>query len=230
MDTAVAIVTGGNRGLGFACAKQLAEWGYEVVLCSRDAVEGEKAGDTLRGKGFNVRSAVLDIQVQSTIDRLTSTLSRVDVLVNCAGVYLGVGLNYLDITEEELLTSLDINAVGAWRMCKAVASFMIKAEFGRIINVTSGWGSLTDMQGNGAAYRISKTALNAVTRVVAKELATKGNIKVNAVCPGWVRTRMGGEHAEMDAEHAALDVLWPVTFDVNGDTGQFYRARQILDW
>ena len=230
MNAPVAIVTGGNRGVGFACANRLAQWGYEVVLCSRDAGEGKNASEMLKAQGLNVRSAELDIQDQSTIDRLMHTFSRVDVLVNCAGVYLDVGLNYLEISEQDLMTSLDVNAVGAWRMCKAVAPFMIDTKFGRIINVSSGWGSLTDMQANAAAYRISKAALNAVTRVVADELATKGNIKVNAVCPGWVKTRMGGENAELDADAAALDVLWPVTFDVNGDTGRFYRARQVLNW
>lgn len=230
MNAAVAIVTGGNRGVGFACAKRLAELGYEVVLCSLDATDGKNAAKALSGQGLHVRSAQVDITDQKSIDTLLSSLSQVDVLVNCAGIYVDVGLNFLEITENHLLTSLDVNAVGAWRMCKAVAPFMIKARFGRIINVSSGWGSLTDMQGNAAAYRISKAALNAVTRVVADELATKGDIKVNAVCPGWVKTRMGGEQAELHADEAVSDVLWPVTFDANGDTGRFYRARQALKW
>lgn len=230
MNAPVAVVTGGNRGLGFACSKQLARSGYQVVLCSRSVIDGKNASLMLKREGLNVRPVQLDIQDQNTIEKLMNTIYRVDVLVNCAGVYIDVGRNFMQITEQDLMTSLDINAVGAWRMCKAVAPYMIAAQFGRIINVSSGWGSLADMHGNAAAYRISKAALNAVTRVVADELATKGDIKVNAVCPGWVKTRMGGEHAKVDADAAALDVLWPATFDVNGETGRFYRARQVLTW
>jgi NAD(P)-dependent dehydrogenase (short-subunit alcohol dehydrogenase family) len=230
MNAPVAIVTGGNRGVGFACVKRLAQWGYEVVLCSRNAMEGKNAADTLNGQGFNVRPVQLDIRNQNTIDAMAGSLGRVDILVNCAGIYVDVGLSFLEITEKDLLESIDVNAVGAWRMCRAVAPFMIAAKFGRIINVSSGWASLTNMHGNAAAYRISKTALNAVTRVVADELETKGDIKVNAICPGWVKTKMGGGEADLDADEAANDVLWAATIDSNGNTGQFYRAGKALNW
>jgi NAD(P)-dependent dehydrogenase (short-subunit alcohol dehydrogenase family) len=107
---------------------------------------------------------------------------------------------------------------------------MIAQRYGRIVNVSTGWASLAEMEANAAAYRISKTALNALTRVVADDLRDKGDIKVNSVCPGWVRTRMGGPDADLSPEQAAKDVVWAALLDESGPTGGFFKNRAPLPW
>lgn len=230
MTKQLAVVTGGNRGVGLACVQRLGELGYQVILCSRDISCGNQAAERFTMQGMNVKAARLDVTDQENIDHVISKLNRVDVLINCAGVYIDADKSFLEITENDLMLSINTNAIGAWRMCKAVAPFMIESKFGRIVNVSSGWASLTEMGANAAAYRISKASLNAVTRVVSAELSIKGDIKVNSVCPGWVKTRMGGCNADLHPIEAAEDVLWPVFFDSYGYTGRFFRARKLIAW
>ncbi|MFM0220023.1 SDR family NAD(P)-dependent oxidoreductase [Paraburkholderia caledonica] len=230
MELKVAVVSGGNRGLGLAIVRQLAAAGYSVVLGSRDLTSGNLEAAKLEAEGFTVRAAQLDITDSASVKALFDSLQRVDVLVNCAGIYLEGSATFSEIDEATLTASIDANAVGAWRMCKAASALMIDQKFGRIVNVSTGWASLNEMQGNAAAYRISKAALNAVTRVVADELASKGDIKVNAVCPGWVRTRMGGPDGQLSPEESARDVLWAAFFDAGGPNGRFFRQRESMPW
>jgi NAD(P)-dependent dehydrogenase (short-subunit alcohol dehydrogenase family) len=226
----VAIVTGGNRGIGLAIVAKLARCGYQVFLGARDIDTGEVEAEALRRTGLSVVAAKLDVTDAGCVSDFFRSLDRVDALVNCAGVYVDVGLGFSEISEEMLRSSIEVNVIGAWRMCREVSSFMIQRGFGRIVNVSSGWASLQAMQGNAAAYRISKAALNALTCVVAAELEKSGDIKVNSVCPGWVRTRMGGDGGELSPDEAAEDVVWPIFFGEDGPTGKFFRRRQSLDW
>ena len=226
----IAIVTGANRGIGLACSKYLAKWGYEVILAARDRSEGLRAVKELDKIGYMVKFAKLDVTNQRIIDKLMEGLTRIGEIINYANIYIKDGLDYYEITENDLKKTLDVNTLGAWKMCKAVAPLMINTKLGRIVNVSSGWGSLNDMKKNAPAYRIFKAALNALTLIVSDELADKRDIKVNAVCPGWVKTRMGCENAEIEVENAALDVLWRTTFGEKGSTGMFYRQREALIW
>jgi NAD(P)-dependent dehydrogenase (short-subunit alcohol dehydrogenase family) len=230
MELKVAVVSGGNRGLGLAIVRQLATAGYSVVLGSRDLTSGTLEAAKLEAEGFTVRAVQLDITDSASVKALFDSLDRVDVLVNSAGIYLEGSATFSEIDEDTLTASINANAVGAWRMCKAASPLMIGQKFGRIVNVSTGWASLAEMQGNAAAYRISKAALNAVTRVVADDLAGRGDIKVNAVCPGWVRTRMGGPDGQLSPEESARDVLWAAFFDAAGPNGQFFRQRQQMPW
>jgi len=223
----VAVVSGGNRGVGLAVVRQLAQEGYSVLMGARDIEDGHMQACKMIADGLDVRAVDLDITSGSSVSLLFDGLDRVDVLVNCAGVYLEGSATFAEIDEDTLAKSIDTNAVGAWRMCKAAAPLMERQKYGRIVNVSTGWASLTEMEANAAAYRISKAALNAVTRVVSADLATKGDIRVNSVCPGWVRTRMGGPEGQLSPEEAASDVIWAAFTDA---TGQFFRQRQTMPW
>lgn len=235
MESRIAVVTGGNRGLGLACTQALAELGYVTIIGARDAASGAAEAERLREQhSLRVRSAPLDISdtdsVDAFFDGVVGKYGRIDVLVNNAGVFLEGNAGFTEIDEATLMQSLAVNTMGAWRSCKAVAPQLKRQRYGRIVNVTTGWASLADMEANAAAYRISKAALNALTRIVAADLASAGDIKVNAVCPGWVRTRMGGPDAEISPEEAASHVVWAATLDENGPTGGFFRHRLPLQW
>lgn len=230
----IAVVTGGNRGLGLAATRQLAARGYVTVIGSRDIDVGEAAAEALRFEQLTVHASQLDVTDSQSVDaffrRIIGDFGRIDVLLNSAGIYLEGAAGFLEIDEATLLESINVNTVGAWRTCKAVAPQMIRQAYGRIVNVSSGWGALADMDANAAAYRISKAGLNALTCIVAADLAKHGDIKVNAVCPGWVRTRMGGPDAELSAEEAASHVVWAALLGKNDPTGGFFKLREAIAW
>lgn len=234
MDYKVAIVTGGNRGLGLACVKQLAELGFVTIIGARDFDHADARAGELRADRLAVHASPIDIESTASVcdffSRIGGDFGRIDVLVNNAGIFLEGGATFREIDEATLAKSINVNAMGAWRTCKEAAPLMIEQRFGRIVNVSTGWASLTEMQANAAAYRISKTALNALTRVIAEDFRDKGDIKVNSVCPGWVRTRMGGQDADVSPEEAAQDVIWAATLDADGPTGGFFKNRAPLPW
>lgn len=230
MTKKIAVVTGGNRGIGLAAVKLLAEAGYSVLIGSRDLAAGEAEALRLSKEGLDICAAQLDISSPASVNAFADGLTRVDVLINNAGIYLEGASTFTEIDEETLIESINVNMVGTWRMCKAVAPLMIERGFGRIVNISTGWASLAGMEANAAAYRISKAGVNALTRVMADDLAPKGDIKVNSVCPGWVRTRMGGPAGQLSPEESARDVLWAAFFGSDGPTGKFFRLRQELPW
>jgi NAD(P)-dependent dehydrogenase (short-subunit alcohol dehydrogenase family) len=236
----IAVVTGANRGLGFETARQLARRGMRVVLTSRHPGKGEIARETLVEEGLDVLFQPLDVTVESSIADLGafihSRCGRVDILVNNAGVFLdghGVedtsGVSVFNLSLNTLLATLKVNLFGALLLTQELAPLMKQQRYGRIVNVSSGMGQLTDMEGLWPAYRLSKTALNALTRILAAE--TQGyNILVNSVCPGWVRTDMGGPHAERSPEQGADTLVWAATLPDGGPTGGFFRDREPIDW
>lgn len=235
MERKIAVVTGGNRGLGLACTQALAELDYLTIIGARDVASGEAEAKRLRERrSLRVQTAPLDISntesVNAFFDGVVKEHGRIDVLINNAGVFLEGNASFTEIDETTLLQALDVNTMGAWRTCKAIAPQMRRQRYGRIVNVSTGWASLAEMEANAAAYRISKAAMNALTRIVAADLASVGDIKANAVCPGWVRTRMGGPDAELSPEEAASHVVWAATLEENGPTGGFFRHRLPLQW
>lgn len=233
-DERVAVVTGGNRGLGLETCRQLARRGYHVAVCSRDAARGQHAVDELRAHGNRVELQVVDVTQRETIQALARTArerwGRVDVLVNCAGVSGGAyELSVLDMTDEDLLSVLQTNFFGALHLCQALVPGMKAAGYGRIVNVSSGMGQLTDMGRGSPPYRFSKTNLNVLTRILARELEGT-NVLVNSVCPGWVRTDMGGPKAALPVEQGARGIVWAATLDDGGPSGGFFRHGEPIPW
>jgi NAD(P)-dependent dehydrogenase (short-subunit alcohol dehydrogenase family) len=233
MTTFIAIVSGGNRGIGYETCKELARVGCQVVLTSRDVADGRNAVAKLDA-GNKIVFHKLDVTCHEEIEALrrwiVDTYGRLDILINNAGVYLDEGVSVFDVDEKTMRYTLEVNFYGAFHMCRAFVPLMRKNRYGRIVNVSSGYGAMSEMAGNVAAYRISKAALNALTLIMAHELRNEGNIKVNAVCPSWVRTEMGGAIAPVSPEAAARDIVHFATLDERASSGGFFRYRKLIPW
>ncbi len=231
-DKRVAVVTGATRGLGLETCRQLLKQGYHVVLTGRE-MAGIDRGLSALGKSADCEGHVLDVANDASVDTffawLAKTHGRIDVLVNNAGrTYGGWSASLADSDAATMAEAIDNNALGAWRMIRHAVPMMNKTGYGRIVNVTSGMGGLTEMGGGSAPYRISKTALNAVTRIASHE--AKGDVKVNSVCPGWVRTDMGGKSAALSVEDGASGVVWAATLPGGGPNGGVFRHGKAIAW
>jgi NAD(P)-dependent dehydrogenase (short-subunit alcohol dehydrogenase family) len=226
----IAVVTGGNRGIGLEVCRQLARLGLKVVLTAR--IE-EKAKEAAAGLEGDVVPFPLDVTKPSDVEQLTEFLERelggVDVLVNNAGVFLDRHFGGLTVPLDAVHESLEINVVGPWALSQVVVPMMKKRRYGRIVNVSSGLGAMSEMMGGYASYRVSKLALNGLTRILADELHGT-NILVNTMCPGWVQTEMGGEGAPRPVEKGADTVVWLATLPDGGQTGGFFRDRRQIPW
>lgn len=231
----VAIVTGANRGLGLETSRQLAALGYRILLTARRAAEGRAAAEALATSGASVAFQPLDVtddvSVRDFAERVRG-IGRLDVLVNNAGVFLDPApstpeSSVLRVDLASIRASFETNTLGPLRLCQALISLM--TGHGRVVNVSSGMGQLAQMNGFCPGYRLSKTALNALTRILADELQDTG-IKVNAVCPGWVRTDMGGAEADLSVEEGARGIVWAATLPADGPSGGFFRHGQPIDW
>jgi NAD(P)-dependent dehydrogenase (short-subunit alcohol dehydrogenase family) len=224
-----ALVTGGNRGIGFEACRQLARAGLRVVLTARDVVKGEEAAQALRDEGLEVLFEQLDVtdggSVEACARRLSEAGTDIDVLVNNAGVYPTEGIFQVD--EETFRGALEINTLGPFRTCRAFVPAMVRRGYGRVVNVSSGGGSFGEGIGP-VAYGASKAALNALTVKVAE--AARGDVKANAMCPGWVRTDMGGAGAPRSPEQAADTLVWLATLPPDGPNGGFFRDRRPIPW
>jgi len=234
MPQRVAVVTGGNRGIGFEICRQLATRGVYVVLTSRSAAQGKAACDKLAAQGLPMGFYKLDVTSARSIEALAlfikKKFGRVDILVNNAGIMIDPhGARLADSDLKTVRATLETNTLAPLALIQAVLPLMRKCKYGRIVNLSSGLGQLTEMAGGTPAYRISKTALNAVTRIAAAE-ARGSNILVNAACPGWVRTDMGGPNAPLTVEQGADTAVWLATLPDGGPTGGYFRDRKPIAW
>lgn len=229
----VALVSGGNRGIGRDVVRQLGERGITVVLGSRDLKRGEEVAAELEAKGLRIVAKQLDIRDEASVERaareLEEEFGRVDILVNNAGISDPWRGTAEDADFDVVKDVLETNLFGAWRLAKAVIPLMRRNGYGRIVNLSSGMGQLSDMGGHSPGYRVSKTGLNALTRMLASELAGE-NILVNSVCPGWVRTDMGGPGARRSVEEGADTPVWLATLPDGGPSGGFFRDRKPIPW
>jgi len=219
----VALVSGANRGIGREIARQLhADHGFTVLAGARDpgAIE---AAEGLVPIELDVAD---DASVAAAHERVEADPGTLDVLVNNAGVF-GPHQTVADYDLDEAHAVLETNLFGAWRMIQAFLPLLRESEHPRIVNVSSGGGQLDDMNGGGTAYRLSKTALNALTRTTA---ADEPDIVVNSLCPGWVRTDMGGEHATKSVEEGADTAVWLATLPDGGPNAGFFRNREPIPW
>ncbi|APH67426.1 SDR family oxidoreductase [Bacillus sp. LR_5] len=232
-DKQVVLVTGGNRGIGYELAKQLGVNGFKVILASRDPVLGPEAAQKLRASGLDVSFVLIDVEDQESIRQAVITVNeqygRLDVLINNAGVYLDKNEKLLYMDPSILEKTMAINFFGAYHVMRSFIPLMEKQGYGRIINVSSEYGAVSEMSDQGVgAYKLSKLALNGLTRLAAAEI--KGDIKINAVDPGWVSTDMGGPSAPRTPKEAAESILWLATTGPDGPNGEFFRDRERIDW
>jgi NAD(P)-dependent dehydrogenase (short-subunit alcohol dehydrogenase family) len=227
----VALVSGANRGIGRQVAAELATLGYRVVVGSRDPRKGEHAA---REIGDGAAACQLDVRDEDSVARCITWIEdeygRLDVLVNNAGIVGGGwSTSALDVDLDQVRSTLETNLYGAWRLAQEALPLMRRNGYGRIVNIASGMGQLSDMGGHSPAYRVSKTALNALTRILTAELEDE-NILVNSCCPGWVRTDMGGPNAPRSVEEGADTPVWLATLPDDGPRGGFFRHRQSIPW
>ena len=230
----IAIVTGGNRGIGHEIARQLMKADLFVVIGARTEPKCALALDSLRREGANVSAFPLDVNDTKSVRRFVEHLEKQhgapSVLVNNAGVYPeSTDAKVVDASTAIWRETFETNVFGAMRMCREVVPLMKKIRYGRIVNISSGLGQLHQMGEGSPAYRVSKAALNALTRTLAAEVAGSG-ILVNSMSPGWVKTDMGGEEAPRTVEEGADTAVWLSLLPSNGPTGQFFRDRKPIPW
>ncbi|HEX8077719.1 MAG TPA: SDR family oxidoreductase [Chthoniobacterales bacterium] len=226
-----ALVTGANKGIGFEVARDLARLGLKVFLGARNVEAGRAAADKLNREG-SVTFIEIDIADASSVRRAAEEIGRqadrLDVLVNNAGILLDDDKDALTVTPEIFEATLRTNTLGPWLVAQAFAPLLRKSSAPRIVNVSSGGGQLEDgADGWAPAYCVSKTALNGVTVQLAAALP---KCAVNSVCPGWVRTDMGGENATRSVAEGAATIVWLATDAPHDLTGKFVKDRKVIPW
>src|SRR6266513_2520172 len=227
-----ALVTGANKGIGREVARQLATKGFHIFVGARDRRAGRKAADEIGKRGENATFLEIDVSDNSSVvaaaDMFAKAADHLDVLVNNAGIIADGDDAILDISDDLLRKTLETNTLGALRVTRAFVPFLIKSKAPRVINVSSGGGQLTGgADGWAPAYCISKTALNGVTSQLAAALP---KFPVNSVCPGWVRTDMGGQGATRSVEEGADTIVWLAADAPQKLTGKFLRDRKEIPW
>ncbi|HET6263290.1 MAG TPA: SDR family oxidoreductase [Usitatibacter sp.] len=230
----IAIVTGGNRGIGHEIARQLMKADVFVVVGCRSEARCKAAVESLSSAGSHVAGYALDVSdtrsVRGFVDQVARHHGAPAILVNNAGIYPEASESKVEDTATSVWReTFETNLFGAVRMCREVVPLMRKPRYGRIVNISSGLGQLHQMGEGSPAYRVSKAALNALTRTLAAEVAASG-ILVNSMSPGWVRTDMGGEDAPRSVEEGADTAVWLSLLPSNGPTGQFFRDRKAIPW
>lgn len=230
----VAVVSGGNRGIGFEICRQLAGLGLRVVLTARDAETARERAAAL-GSAGEVLPFPLEVTEAESVARLAvyvdAELGGADVLVNNAAIFSSEDHSHgaLDLPLAVARTTFETNVFGPWSLAQAFAPGMRRRGYGRIVNLSSGLGAISEMSGGYAAYRLSKAALNALTIVLASELRG-GDVLVNAVCPGWVQTEMGGPGAPRTPAQGADTATYLATLPTGGPTGKLFRDREVVPW
>jgi NAD(P)-dependent dehydrogenase (short-subunit alcohol dehydrogenase family) len=219
----VALVTGGNRGIGLEVCRQLARHGHDVFLGSRDVAKGENAARGMSG----VRVVQLDVADEASVARAASEIERVDILVNNAAILYDTWARGTDAELDQVHEALETNLFGAWRTTQAFLPHLRASAHGRVVNVSSESGSLIGMSGGTPAYSVSKAAMNALTRILAAELRAD-RILVNAICPGWTDTDMG--QGGRPVAQGAAGVVWAAELPDDGPTGGFFRDGRPLPW
>jgi NAD(P)-dependent dehydrogenase (short-subunit alcohol dehydrogenase family) len=230
-----AVITGANRGLGYETCRQLGRKGIPIILTARNEGQGREAAERLAREGVTVVFRALDVSHSESIDnfvrQIKSEGKTIDILVNNAGIMIddeNGDVSVFKTNRETLRQTMETNVYGPLELALKLAPLM--SHQGRIVNLSSGMGQLSDMGGGYPAYRISKTAINAVTRILAAELSNRG-IKVNSVSPGWVKTDMGGENAPLSLVEGVQTVVWLATLTQDGPTGGYFDEDQDrMDW
>lgn len=242
-DKKVAIVTGANRGIGFAICSALAKHDdIQVILTARSQSNGTSAQQQLAEEGLKVDFLPVDVDRDDSVEQfkeqVSQTYGRCDILINNAGIfpdsksaddaYHG-GVSVFKTKLDTVQRALNTNTFGVLRMCNAFIPMMQKRGYGRVVNISSGMGQLTYMNGGYPAYRLSKVALNALTRIYADETGDS-DLLINSVCPGWVHTDMGGKSAPRSLEKGAETPVWLALLPKGGPNGKFFRDQKEIPW
>ena len=224
------LITGGNRGIGFAIAQGLLAQGYEAIVTARSLDSANKAAERLGNKAIPLELDVSDdLSIEKAIAILSERIDRLDVLINNAGIYPDRKVDSLGISRELLNAAMQTNAFGAIRMVQACLPLLEKSTGARVINVSSGMGEMDSLTTTATSYSLSKLALNGATVMLSHSLKAK-NIVINAMCPGWVRTDMGGSSADRSPEQGADTAIWLATEASHRETGKFWRDRKVISF
>jgi NAD(P)-dependent dehydrogenase (short-subunit alcohol dehydrogenase family) len=229
----IALVSGGNRGIGFEVCRQLAQREFTVLLTARDGAKAETTAKELSNAGI-IEPLVLDVADEHSIKNAAAEVAarhgHLDVLINNAGINYDTWetVENADINGT-VMDTITTNLLGPWRVCQAFLPLLRKSQAARIVNVSSESGSLANMGAGPPAYQVTKTALNALTRTLGGELRS-ARILVNAVCPGWVATDMGGAGAPRSVSEGASGIIWAATLPDGGPSGGFFRDGKPLPW
>lgn len=229
----IALVTGSNRGIGFETAKQLAQRGFHVVVAGRDESSGGDAVQAINANGGKATFLALDVSssdsIQTAARQFANIGEHLDVLINNAGIYPDEGVSVLTISRGQMVHTFQTNTFGPLEVTQAFLPYLMKAPVARIINVSSGYGQLEGLSPDVPSYCLSKLALNGLTIMLAKALRAQ-NISVNSMCPGWVRTNMGGPNATRSVEEGADTAVWLAAEAPHQLTGKFFRSREEIPW
>lgn len=237
----VALVTGANRGIGFEIARQLAQLQITVLMGARDQEHGAAACEKITSAGLDAHFIAVDVvratSIEAAIGKIRDEFKHLDILVNNAGIQIDTQSGILELDPVIFQNTLETNVFGPLLLAQAAVPIMKSNGYGRIVNMASTLGSLAEIASPDSpyneilspAYRLSKTLLNGITVLLAKELRGS-NILVNSVCPGWVRTEMGGGDAPLTPEEGADTPVWLATLPDDGPTGGFFRERQPIPW
>jgi NAD(P)-dependent dehydrogenase (short-subunit alcohol dehydrogenase family) len=225
-----AFITGANRGIGLQTAKELAAREYRVILGVRSESAGEQA---VQQVGHSVEFVVIDVadseSIASAAEQVGELIEQLDVLINNAGIYPDEGVSILDSTREQMVETFQTNTFGPLDVVQAFLPLLQRSDRSRVINVSSGYGQLGGMSADVPSYCLSKFALNGVTIMLAEKL--RGDrIAVNSVCPGWVRTDMGGADATRSVEEGAAGIVWLAAVAPQELTGKFFRDGKEIEW
>lgn len=232
METKTALVTGGNRGIGFAIAQGLLNQGFQVIITSRSLDKARKAAGKLSSFGQVIPielNIVDDNSINKAFQSIQSQIDKLDVLINNAGIYPDEGVNILNIDRLLLHKTLNINTFGALSMVQEFLPLLKKSSDARIINISSGFGEINGLSSDYPSYCLSKLALNGATIMLSQALRSQ-NIVVNAICPGWVKTDMGGDSAPRTPEQGADTAIWLATEAPRNETGKYWRDRKVISY
>ena len=225
MNKKIAVVTGANRGMGKAVSEKLAALNFHVIMVGRNEKELKDAA------GAN-ETFVANLENEKDVDQLvqyiTSEHGYLDVLINNAGIYIEEG-DIFSAKDSVMQKTLNINTLAPYRLMQGLIPLMKKHGYGRVVNVSSGLGSFHGSSSNCPAYCVSKVSLNMLTKLFASEV-DGSNVKVNSICPGWVRTDMGGPHASRSIEEGISGMIWAATLDEKGPNGGFFRDGHPIEW
>ena len=234
----LALVTGAYRGIGFEIVRQLSHAGVRPILTARDAAKGKAAAAALQSlDGLEVATAVLDVtneaSARAAIADIETRFGAIDILVNNAAVLLdgpgGFASSLFEMTNETVRATFEANVEAPARLIRLIVPGMRQRGYGRVVNISSMAGQFEGMTPGFPAYRMSKTALNVMTRIAALE-ATEPNVKINAMCPGWCRTDMGGPDADRTPAEGARTAIWLATLGADGPTGGFFKDQAPIAW